>query len=264
MIYKKLVIILLCMNYIYAINIGTINIKNDKNSISMSKDIQKILNKYKVNSKIQIEENSLNNIEKLINNKSYNYFAIVNYDAILEYNSKKSKKYGRSIYRNIPVLLTLGSEQLHIFTNENNEFEFDIKRRYTVYCGKINSDSCISAKYIEKVYGFTFTYKKSNLKQIQNDLKNNNIELFISVNKAPHEEFKAFKNIKLIDLPTNFNMEDIYINSQLKTNTYSFLDDNIHIYSVNKVFISNLKDKKYDNLIKNIVKIIVLNKSYLE
>jgi len=264
LIYKKLIVILLCINYMYAINIGTISIKNDDNLISMSKDIQKILKKYKINSKIQIENNSLDSIEKLINNKTNNYFAIVNYDSILEYNNKKSKKYGRSIYRNIPVILTLGSEQLHIFTNENNEFEFDIKKEYSVYCGKKDSDSCISAKYIEKVYGFIFTYKKSNIKEIQSDLQNNKIELFISVKKAPYKGFLNFKNIKLVDLPTNFKMEDIYLNSQLKTDTYTFLDEDMHIYGVNRVLITNIKDKKYDALIKNMVKIIMLNKNYLD
>lgn len=252
------------MNYIYAINIGTISIKDDNNLISMSKDIKNILKKYNINSKIQIEKDSLINIDKLINNQTNNYFAIVNYDSILEYNSKNSKKYSRSIYRDIPVILTLGSEQIHIFTNENNEFDFDTKKKFKVYCGKKDSDSCISSKYIEKVYGFNFSYIKSSIKQIQNDLNNNKVELYISVKKAPYKAFISLKNIKMVDLPTNFNMEDIYLNSQLKMDTYPFLDDDIHIYTINQVLITNLKDKKYNSIIKNIVKIIMLNRNYLE
>jgi hypothetical protein len=58
-------------------------------------------------------------------------------------------------------------------------------------------------------------------------------------------------------------MERIYTNSQLKRKDYSFIDENIHIYSVKQVLITNLSDNQYRILIKNIIEVIMLNQDYL-
>ena len=258
---KLLLTFFICINYLFAIDIGNINIKNDQNIMLISQDINNILKSYKIKSEIKTNNNSIEAIKTIINNTSNNYFSIVNSDVIKYYN--KDSNQSRSIYSKIPAILSLGEEQLHIFTNQNNEFEFDIKKDYKVYCGNKESDSCISAHFIENIYEFNFTYVDSSFETIQEDLKTNNIDLFISVKKAPYIEFEEFTSLKLIDLPTNFNMEDMYISKQLKSNMYKFLDNDIHIYSVKQVLITNLKEDKYKSLINNIIKVIVLNKDYL-
>jgi len=55
----------------------------------------------------------------------------------------------------------------------------------------------------------------------------------------------------------------MYTNTQLLSTTYSFLDEDIHVYSVKRAIITNLKEKKYQGIINNIIKILVLNKKYL-
>jgi len=259
---KFLFTLILFTNYLFSIDIGTLNIQNEKNIITQANDIKKLLHLYNIDLNIKLTNNSLESIDNIINNKTNNYFAIVNKDTIFNYNKKSQEN--KSIYSQIPAILSLGDEQIHIFTNPQNEFDFDIKKDYKVYCGKYNSNSCVSARYIQEMYELNFTYIKSNLQTIQDDLNSNKIDLFISVKKAPYKQFESFSNIKLIDLPTNFKMEDIYVNTQLKSNTYSFLDNDIHLYSVKQVLITNLKEKKYKSLINNIVKIIILNKDYLE
>ena len=263
MILKKLIIILLCINYLFAIDIGSLNIKNDNDSKIIANDMKQLFQKYKINIDIKESNNSLQSINNLINNKTNNYFAIVNKDAIYQYNKNKSTLYDRSIYSKIPVILTIAEEQIHIFTNHSNEFEFDIKKDFTVYCGEKNGDSCISARYIANVYGFNFKYIDSNINKIQDDLKTNKVELYINVKKAPAIEFKDFRDIKLIDLPTNFKMEDMYVNTLLQKNMYTFLDSDIHTYSVKQALITTLTQKKYESLINSILKILVLNQDYL-
>ena len=259
---KILLSFIICINYIFAIDIGTINIQNDNNLINQTKDIKKLLEKYEINLKIKQNENSNESINNIINNTSDNFFAIVNKDTLHEYN--KQSQQDKSIYSQIPAILSLGDEQIHIFTNNDNEFDFDIKKDYKVYCEDNISNSCISARFVASMYELDFTFVSSSIDTIQEDLKSNKIDLFISVKKAPAKEFINFTDLKLIDLPTNFKMEDMYINTQLNSDIYSFLDENMHIYSVKQVLITNLKDKKYSALINNIVKIIVLNKDYLD
>jgi len=263
LIHKVFLIILMLIIDLSAINIGVIHVKDTNLTISMTNDISNLLEKYKIKLSIKKDKNSLNNVSKLINNNNNDYFAVVNKDAISYYNANFRNSQNRSIYNKIPSILSLGTEQIHIFTNINNEYDFDLKKDFNVYCGEENSDSCISAKNIEKVYGFKFKYKRSNIKEISTDLQKAKIDLFISVKKAPYLPFEELTQIKLIDLPTNFNMERIYINSQLKSDEYSFMDDNMHIYSVNQVMITNLTQKQYKSLIKNIIKVIVLNQNYL-
>ena len=258
---KLLLIFIICINYLFAIDIGTINIQNDTNLMQQTKDIRKLLKQYDINIKINENENSNESIHNTINNTTDHFFAIVNKDTIHQYN--KQSTLNKSIYSDLPAILSLGEEQIHIFTNINNEFDFDVKRDYKVYCENNISNSCISARFVASMYELNFTFINSSIDMIQEDLKSNKIDLFISVKKAPAQEFKNFTDVKLIDLPTNFKMEDMYINTQLKSDMYSFLDDDMHIYSVKQVLITNLKDKKYSGLINNIVKIIVLNKDYL-
>ena len=258
---KQLLILFIYVNYLFAVNIGTLNIYKENSLISLSDDIQTILNKYDINLDAQENNNSIESIQNIINNQDKNYFAIVNKDAISRYNEQQ--KQNKTIYSKIPVILSLDTLQIHLFTNSENDFDFDIKKDYNVYCGEENSNSCTSAKFIEKMYNLNFNFISSNINTIEDDLNSNKIDIYISVKKAPASEFENFKNIKLIDLPTNFKMEDMYQNTQLSSSTYSFLDEDIHIYSVKRAIITNLKEKKYHGVINNIIKILVLNKKYL-
>jgi len=43
----------------------------------------------------------------------------------------------------------------------------------------------------------------------------------------------------------------------------TWLDEDIHAFAVSRVLVTNLTDKKYDPIIENFVKIMVLSKNYL-
>ena len=242
---------------IYAINIGTIlSSKDDEISYKLANDIKDLLNKYDIKLQVNNNNNSKDSINKLINNKKNYFFAIVKKDAISFVNAKNN------IYKKIPSILSLGNDQIHIFKNETKDIDFYKQKEFTVFCGDENSDSCITSKYIQKAYDFNFTYIKSS-KNIFDDLKNNKFDLYISIKRSPYEKYKNLLNIDLIDLPTNFTMEDMYLHGKILADDYSFLLENIHSFTSSRVLVTNLNNKKYEAIIKNIIKIILYNKNRL-
>jgi len=248
---------------INAIELGTLVInKNENSSNVISKDIQNLLKQYNINLNIKTTNSSYDNIDLLLNNKSDNYFSIVKKDSISNYNKLNNKNLNKSMYNQLPAILALGSSQIHIFKNINNEFDFETRKKYNVYCGDTKSDSCVAASNIQKAYDFEFKYIKLNNENIFEELKNK-IDLYFFVARSSQNKHQDIKNISLVDLPTNFPLEEMYINTSISKDDYKFLDDSIHSLSSSSVLITNLKDDKYSKLIQNIVKIIMLNKNYL-
>ena len=251
------ILLLFCIN-LFSVDFGTILSSKDKSNL-IAKDISSILNKYNIDLKIKNTLSSYESIHKLINNKNNYFFAIITKGSLSYYKQQYNFNYNK-----LPAILPLGDEQIHIFTNENNNFDFEQNKTFNVYCGEKNSDSCIASQNIQNFYSFKFNYINSSEENIFNDLKNNIIDLFISIKEAPYNVYKNIKFIKLIELPTNFKMEDVYVNSVITNNDYSYIDENIHVFAAKRVLITNLKDIKYNNAINSLLKIILLNQNYLE
>jgi TRAP-type uncharacterized transport system substrate-binding protein len=262
-----LISILFLITSLQAKDLGTIATASKTGSYyKLATDISSILKEYDLDLEPVETAGSYENISILngtfLENKN-TYFAIVQKDVIAYYNYMQFKLDGKGILSKIPAVLSLGTEQIHILALEDNEYDFEQRKEYKVYCGDIDSGSCVSAKYIEKAYNFKFEYINSVKENSIAMLEEGVVDLIISVIKVPSEDFKNLEGIKFVDLPTNFIMEDMYTHSFIKKEDYSWVEEEVHSFAVAKVLITNLTDKKYDPIIETIVKILVLNKDAL-
>jgi len=253
--------------YLNATNLGTIATGSKTGGYyKLATDISMLFKNYGLQLKPIASGGSYENLETLngvyTENKN-TFFAIVQKDAISYYNYFQFNSKGKSIYSKLPVVLSLGIEQIHILANEDAEFDFERRKTYKIRCGSNQGGSCITAKYIEKAYGFNFVYVNISSDQVVEKLQDGTIDLAFSVIVAPAIKFKNLEGVKLIDLPTNFVMEDMYTHSILKKKDYPWMEEDIHAFAVPKVLITNLSDKKYEPIIENMVKILILNKRYL-
>ena len=264
---KYIITAILLFNSLYAIEFGTIATASKTGTYyQIGLDISKLLKKYSINLEPLVTQGSYENLDILnghYTTEKNTFFAIVQKDAIYYYNYVQYATKGKSILAQIPAILSLGTEQIHILALEDQNFDFDNRKTFKVYCGEPEGGSCITAKYIEKAYDFKFVYVNSKKENSIDKLQNEMVDLIISVIKAPAEEFKDVEGVELLDLPTNFVMEDMYVHSEIKKKSYSWMSEDIHAFSVPKVLVTNLTDKKYEPVIENLIQIMVLNKKYL-
>ncbi|HIP56321.1 MAG TPA: hypothetical protein EYG97_04780 [Arcobacter sp.] len=254
--------------YMNAVNLGTIATGSKTGGYyKLGKDISMLLKEYDLDLEPITSGGSYQNLETLngvfIKDNS-TFFAIVQKDAISYYNYFQYKLYNKSIYSKIPVVVSLGIDQIHIFALEDSEFDFENRKTYKVHCGSEQSGSCITAKYIEKAYDYKFIYVNSKAENVVDKLKDGTIDIAFKVVASPANYFKDIRSIKFIDLPTNFIMEDMYVHSKITREDYPWINENIHAFAVPKVLITSLWQKEYDPIIANITKILISNKRYLE
>ncbi|HFU76351.1 MAG TPA: hypothetical protein ENK66_08915 [Arcobacter sp.] len=265
---KKFLILLVFISTMSGYELGTIATASKTGMYyKLGIDISDLLKKYDINIKPISTGGSYENLDILNGHYIKNnntFFAIVQKDAINYYNFLQYKTYEKSIYHKMPAVLSLGVEQIHIMTLEGNEYDFDQRKTFKVYCGTPDGGSCITAKYIEKAYGFDFVYVNSKFEKVYDKMKSGMVDLVINVIETPAAKFQDLQGVKLIDLPTNFVMEDMYTHSIIKKEDYKFLSEDIHAFAVPKVLVTNLSDSKYNPVIENLVKLIVLNKPLLE
>jgi len=265
---KKLLLVIMLFGYLQAIDLGSIATASKTGTYyKLGKDISTILSEYNIKLTAINTEGSFENLSILdghdVKHKK-TFFAIVQKDALSYYNYTLRGSGEKRIYEKLPVILSLGTEQIHIFTSKNNNFNLEMKNNFKVYCGDSEGGSCISAQYIEKAYGYKFTYIKSNKLTAKEKVKNGSIDLYISVTQAPASKFEIIKDLKLLKLPKNSIMDTMYTKKTIDYNTYNWIEDDIEIYSVPKVLITSLYQEKYDVVIDSIVKVILLNKDKLE
>jgi len=266
---RKIFIISMLFTYnVFAINLGSIaTASNNGVYYKMGKDISSILSPYKIQLKPVSTDGSFENISILdghdVKHKN-TYFAIVQKDAISYYNYTQRTSSGKNMYNKIPAVLSLGTEQIHIFTSKNNNFNFENRKTYKVYCGQSEGGSCISAEYIEKAYNFKFIYVNTKKETVEQKLQNGMLDLYISVISAPAKKYENMKNLKLVSLPTNLIMDTMYTHKNVNTSIYDWVDESIDMYSVPRVLITSLTDKQYDVVIDSIVKIILKNRNKLK
>lgn len=259
--------ILFFFTSIQAIELGTLATASKTGKYyQLGSDISALLKNYSLNLKPIVTGGSYENMSILNGNFVENkntFFAIVQKDVISYYNYLQYTNNNISILNKIPAILSLGIEQIHILALEDSEFDFEQRKTYKVYCGNKDGGSCVTAKYMAKAYGFQFIYVNSKKENRFKKLEDGMIDLIISVIEAPALLFSDLEGVKLVDLPTNFVMEDMYTHSILKKKDYPWIEEDIHAFAVAKVLVTNLSDKKYDPIIENLVKILILNKEYL-
>ena len=168
---KILLYILFLSIAINALDLGKITtIQNDKYMQYLAKDIQSILSKYNIASDLEEINNSYDCLKSLQENK--NFFSIVPKDTILYYNDISYKETNTSILMQLKVILSLGIQQIHIFAQENNNFDFENQKKFKIYCGNANSNACITARNIQSAYGWDVRYIQSDDKNITKILNN--------------------------------------------------------------------------------------------
>ncbi len=263
-----LLITIFLFNYANAIEFGTLATGTKSGMYyKLGSDISGLFKKYGINLKPIVTRGSYDNLSILnghyVKNKN-TFFAIVQKDAISYYNYIQYNKNKKSIINKIPAIISLGIEQIHILANINSDFDFEKRKTYKVFCGDMESGTCITTKYIEKAYNFKFIYVNSKEDTVLTKLKEGMIDLVFKVVEKPNSFFQHLEDVKFIDLPTNFIMEDMYVHSELTKEDYPWIDEDIHAFAVQKVLVTNLYEKKYAPIMANIANILTLNKTYLE
>ena len=260
-------ILFLVFTFTHAKEFGTLATASQTGKYyKIGSDISSLLRTYNIKLTPIVTGGSFENISILNGNFTENkntFFGIVQKDVISYYNYLQYNDSSTGILDKIPAVLSLGLEQIHIIAKEDADFDYDQRKTFKVWCGDENGESCVTAKYIEKAYNFKFVYVNAKKENRFERLNDGTIDLIISVIEAPASDFADLKGYKLIDFPTNFIMEDMYAHSIITKKEYPWLESDIHAYAVPRVLVTNLTDEKYNPIIENLVKILVLNKSYL-
>ncbi len=266
---KKIVfgMLLLWMSFANGTEFGTLaTASKTGNYYKIGNNISALLKNYKINLQPIVTGGSFENMSILNGNFIENqntFFAIVQKDVISYYNYLQYTENNVSILDKIPAVISLGVEQIHLITLENTEYDYDKRKAFKVWCGDENGGSCVTAKYIAKAYNFNFTYVNAKKENRFERLKDGTVDIVISVIEAPAGDFADMKGFKLIDFPTNFIMEDMYTHSVISKKDYPWLSEDIHAFAVPRVLITNLTDEKYNPIVENFTKILILNKPYL-
>jgi TRAP-type uncharacterized transport system substrate-binding protein len=260
-------IILFLISFANGIEFGTLATASKTGKYyKLGNDISSLLKNYKINLKPIVTGGSYENMSildgKFIEDQD-TFFAIVQKDVISYYNYLQYTNNNVSILDKIPAVLSLGVEQIHLITLDNTDYDYDQRKTFKVWCGDENGGSCVTAKYIEKAYNFDFIYVNAKKENRFDRLRDGTVDIVISVIEAPASDFADLKGLKFIDLPTNFIMEDMYTHSVITKKDYPWLSEDIHAFAVPRVLITNLTDEKYNPILENFVKIMVLNKPYL-
>jgi TRAP-type uncharacterized transport system substrate-binding protein len=265
---KKLIISLLILtNSVFATDFGTLATASATGKyFKLGQDISSILKNYNISLKPINTGGSYENMDilngKFIDNHD-TFFAIVQKDAISYYNYLQYSNNGVGILDNIPAVLSMGIEQIHLITLDSANFDYDKRKTFKVWCGDENGGSCITAKYIEKAYDFNFVYINASKENRFERLKEGVVDIVISVIESPATDFAELKGFKLIDLPTNFIMEDMYTHSVITKKEYPWISEDIHAFAVPRVLVTNLSNEKYNPIITNLTKILILNQPYM-
>jgi len=275
-------------------NIGNILTLNKKtNEYKRVLQIKDLLNKYMFDFNLLQNDNSIIILNKLKNNfnnmklkenVNKNYFGIVQKDTLTYFNRQQIRENNDSIKKQIVPILSMGTKIIHLLKLKDRKIKIEDGKKYNVFCGEMESDSCITAKNIEKLYEVNFNYITINDLKLEKKIKDKflkdeyfrnkklfellnkkNIDIYIKVVEAPYiyfEEKQDFLNIDILELEPNFDMEEIYENTTIEKE-YSWLQRKVHLYSVKSTLVTILSNEKYNPIIRNVIRILYNNKTYL-
>ena len=149
-------------------NIGNILTLNKKtNEYKRVLQIKDLLNKYMFDFNLLQNDNSIIILNKLKNNfnnmklkenVNKNYFGIVQKDTLTYFNRQQIRENNDSIKKQIVPILSMGTKIIHLLKLKDRKIKIEDGKKYNVFCGEMESDSCITAKNIEKLYEVNFNY----------------------------------------------------------------------------------------------------------
>lgn len=264
---KLLVALFICIN-LYGANYGYFLTASKEGTYNkVGNDIKDLFNEYGVGLEIVNTKGSRENLDILygLEEKKASW-AIVQKDAMSYFKLvHREIDNANKIYEKIKIIAPLYNEEIHILANSSQEITFDPSTKYIVNCGNENSGSCISARFIANAYNLKFIYDRSNIDDALNKLKINEIDLIFRTIGKPYDKFiNLDENYKFVSLPKNIILEHIYNTSTLTNKDYSWLNEDVMIFSCPSIIVTNLVDEKYDDVVKSFYDIINKNLDYLK
>lgn len=233
----------------------------------MGKDISDLMLKYKQQLTPMTTEGSIQNLDILygLTNQQDVMFAIVQSDVVKYYNYFMLKNFNSSTNDIIKVVLPLYEEEIHLVSKKGRQIELAKDKEYSVSCGKKESGSCVTAKYIEQAYGVKFKYNHDiDFDTAVSLMKEEKLDLTISIIGKPAKVFKAIEGMEFITLKDNMIMDGLYKRAQLSANDYNWVDKSVTTYAVPSVLVTNIPEgSKNINVVEAMVKVLVKNKAYL-
>jgi len=233
----------------------------------IGKDMSDLFLKYKIEFEPMVTEGSIQNLDILygLTNQKDVSFGIVQQDAINYYNYFMLKNFNTNAKDIIKTVLPLYSEEIHLISKSGRKIELVKDKEYSVSCGKKESGSCITAKYIEQAYGVKFRYNHDiTFETAISMMKEDKLDLTLSIIGKPSKIFKALEGIEFIELKDNLIMNGLYNKTTFTNNDYNWLSNPVGVYATTSVLVTNIAEGKNDKVIEAVIKILVKNKAYLE
>lgn len=253
---------------VFGANLGKLATGNMQGTYyAMGKDIADLFFKYKLILSPVATEGSIQNLDILygLTNQNDFSFALVQSDAIKYYNYFMLKNFNTKTTDIIKVVLPLYLEEIHVLAKDGKKIEFIKDKEYFIACGKKESGSCITAKYIEQAYGVKFKYNHDvDFETGIGMLKEEKLDVVVSVIGKPSKILKAAEGIQILSLADNLIMDGLYKRGQLTPNDYNWLQSPVNTYAVPSVLVTNIPEgSKNQKVIEAFVKILVKNQEYL-
>lgn len=262
---KLLATILLSSSLLLASNFGKIATGNiDGTYIEIGKDLNRLLEDYKVDLEVIDTNGSAQNLDLLTGDKSKGddiYWAIVQKDALKYYKYKYPSK---DIENSVKLVFPIYNEAVHIIVKKGSKLTLKENRNFKVAVSSKNSGSYITAQYLESAYNVKFDYIFAKFNIAKGLLDLNQIDMYIEVIGLGNDKFKNLKDVDLLELSDNSQASDTYKKIEVDNNTYSWLNKPRNIYSIPSVIATNVIDKQNDQSIEAFIKIILANYKHLQ
>ncbi len=197
--------------------------------------------------------------------------AFLQYDVLLyEEMRDLTRKFKRT--ENIRILLSMGSEQVHLITRKNSKITklSDLKRKNHVGIGSSMQGTNITAKYIKEKVGGKWRDVEIPYDRAFRALLVGDIDAFFFVGAAPVASLNRLSpnlrdQITLVSIEHK-DLDDVYEKTTIGSSQYAWLDKDIPTYNIKTVLVCSVADEtpeKADNLDK-FLQMIKNNLSYLQ
>lgn len=227
--------------------------------IKMGEDIKNIVAKYNIDLNITETKGSLDNLDFLsgVIKQKKTFWGIVQKDAYC-YHKHKAKR-----DKEIKMVLPLYNEEIHVFIKEGEKIDFNKRKDFTVGVFSRDSGSYVTARYLETSYHLNFKYVFMDINSAVDFLKDDSMDMYISVIGKPSTKFFGLKGLELLELPKNVLIDTLYKKTKVTKNDYKWVKEDKFVYSVPSVLVTNIINPKYNFAIEKMIKIIVKNRNEL-
>ncbi len=228
---------------------------------SIARDLQKILSKAGINMRVISTAGAWQNILNVIEGKTD--LAITQLDAYVLASYLYKKKFNKDISEKLQIIFKLYPEEIHVLTRKNARISnvYDLNNKY-VSCGEKNSGSCITAEMISSLYNIKFTMIYMPFKQAIQALIDGKVDAIILTVGKPASLLNEVRDVKLINLPKNSEMDKYFIRTTIDPQDYPWNSDTIGTYAIPSILIADgtLNNK----MIGKIVLSILSHESFLK